>query len=450
MFDLREDDAVAGSRTVDASAGVRTDDYLWMDDGVWGEECEGPDWFDPELPLTAPMRVSAGRLLGWALDDAVATQTVVNMQAARQMFAIGDAFRLARENPLIYVSPTAAERIPGANDVDFAVRSVAFDLAQRLTLSENLVRDLACQADTLNTSLPRLRGLFVSGRISQAHVRAAVDNMVGLPSAEATEVYDEKLANIAVGVPAGRFRARARRLRERLCSETLQERHEEAARLRRVVVEPAEDGMAWLHVFAPLIEVVRANARLTGTAEHLKHQQGEKRTRDQLKTDLLMSWLTGDGTPTAATVHPTILIDDKGRMAELLGYGPIPPKAAGLALRDAPAFRKAMMDPIRPANLKLDTTRYRPTADQKHWLTLRYGLDDNADPYLAPGVTTGGEIDHVTEWHNGGTTDVDNLLPLKPRLHRLKSVTRIRLDPKPDGGIRIRTPTGYDTDPPPF
>ncbi|MGN6126147.1 MAG: hypothetical protein ACTHON_06255 [Humibacter sp.] len=48
------------------------------------------------------------------------------------------------------------------------------------------------------------------------------------------------------------------------------------------------------------------------------------------------------------------------------------------------------------------------------------------------------------------TTDVANLVPLKKRLHRLKSVTRIRLDPKPEGGIRVRTPTGYDSDPPPF
>ncbi|GAB3614789.1 hypothetical protein GCM10027415_31290 [Humibacter ginsengisoli] len=54
------------------------------------------------------------------------------------------------------------------------------------------------------------------------------------------------------------------------------------------------------------------------------------------------------------------------------------------------------------------------------------------------------------ERQHGGPTDVANLAPLKPRLHRLKTVTRIRLDPKPDGGIRVRTPTGYDSDPPPF
>ncbi|WP_460572212.1 HNH endonuclease signature motif containing protein [Humibacter soli] len=139
-------------------------------------------------------------------------------------------------------------------------------------------------------------------------------------------------------------------------------------------------------------------------------------------------------------------MDDSGRFAELLGYGPIPPRAAGMALRDAPAFRRVFADPVRPAQLTLDTTRYRPSPDQRRWSTLRYGLDDAAAPFIAPGA----EIDHVVEWQHGGTTDVANLVPLKPRLHRLKSVTRIRLDPKPDGGIRVRTPTGYDSDPPPF
>jgi hypothetical protein len=81
---------------------------------------------------------------------------------------------------------------------------------------------------------------------------------------------------------------------------------------------------------------------------------------------------------------------------------------------------------------------------------LRYGLDDEAASFISPGITCGAEIDHVIEWQHGGPTNVANLLPLKPRLHRLKTVTRIRLDPRPGGGVRVSTPTGYDTDPPPF
>jgi hypothetical protein len=79
-------------------------------------------------------------------------------------------------------------------------------------------------------------------------------------------------------------------------------------------------------------------------------------------------------------------------------------------------------------------------------LAVRFRLDDDAAPFLSRDA----EVDHVLEFQHGGQTEVDNLVPLKQRLHRLESVTRIRLDPKPGGGIRIRTRTGYDSDPPPF
>jgi Domain of unknown function (DUF222) len=332
----------------------------------------------------------------------------------------------------------------------------------------------------LTASLPRLRDLFVSGRISAQHVRAAVESATGLPDAAAFDSYDERLAAMVEGVNPGVFARRARMVRERLCAHSLQERHEQARQRRRVVVEPAEDAMGWLSLYAPVVEIAQAEARLTAEARRLRALPGETRTLDQLRADLALHLPTTTGATANGSVNgpaigsvngsansgvtvggrsgagkglgvqPVVLIDDGGRFAELLGYGPIPPAMAGKALRDAPAFRKVLADPGRPARLDLDTTRYRPTPDQKRWLTIRFGLDDDAAPYLAAGVTSGAEIDHVIEWQHGGTTDVTNLLPLKPRLHRLKTVTRIRLDPKPDGGIRIRTPTGYDSDPPPF
>ncbi|WP_243061619.1 HNH endonuclease signature motif containing protein, partial [Humibacter sp. RRB41] len=132
--------------------------------------------------------------------------------------------------------------------------------------------------------------------------------------------------------------------------------------------------------------------------------------------------------------------------AELLGYGPIDPRSAAASLHNAPSFHRVINDPVAPANLNLDRRSYRPTAAQRRWLKIRYGLIDDAAPYLAPDA----EIDHAIEYQHGGTTNVSNLLPMKKRLHRIKTITRITIEPKPDGTIRIRTPTGYDTDPPPF
>ncbi|WP_460531287.1 HNH endonuclease signature motif containing protein [Humibacter ginsengiterrae] len=418
--------------------------------------------------VSSAITVSGEEAIRFALDDAVGSQTMVNIEAARQMFAIREAFQLAGENPRIYVPVGITERDPKADEVDFALRSVAFDLAQRLHVSENTVRSMAWEAEVLTTSLPRLKELFVSGRISVQHVRAAVDASSGLSDAAVFATYDERLAGIAERVTPGVLGRRARLLRERLCADTLEQRHEEARKRRRVCVEPAEDAMGWLSVYGPVLQLAQAEARLTAEARRLRALPGENRTLDQLRADLTLQLLTTGGTtrdgtttshgdgdatgvaPVKTGVQPFVLIDADGRFAELLGYGPIPPSVAGKALRDAPSFRKVLADPIRPAQLNLDTKRYRPTPDQRTWLTLKYGLDEDAAPYLPVGVTTGAEIDHVIERQHGGPTNVTNLAPLKPRLHRLKTVTRIRLDPKPDGGIRVRTPTGYDSDPPPF
>ncbi|MGN6128100.1 MAG: HNH endonuclease, partial [Humibacter sp.] len=125
---------------------------------------------------------------------------------------------------------------------------------------------------------------------------------------------------------------------------------------------------------------------------------------------------------------------------------PVDPTTAAATLRNAPSFHRVINDPIAPANLSLDRRSYRPSANQRRWLKLRYGLDDAATPFLAPDA----EIDHITEYQHGGTTNITNLVPLKKRLHRLKSITKIRINPHHNGGMQVKTPTTHNTDPPPF
>jgi hypothetical protein len=430
-------------------------------DGPWCADDAGEP--AEEAFISSARTISGERLIRFALDDAVGSQTMVNIQAARQVFAIREAFEIARENPRIYVTVGIKEQDPRADEVDFAIRSVAFDLAQRLHVSENVVRSMAWQGEVLLSSLPKLCDLFASGRIGPQHVRAAVEASTGLTDEVAYATYDERMAAVAERVAPGAFGRRCRALRERLCADTLEQRHEAARQRRRVCVEPADDAMAWLSVYGPVLEIAQAEARLTAEARRLRALPGETRTLDQLRADLALQLLTSGGAasreaddgaagiePVKTGAQPFVLIDADGRFAEILGHGPIPPSVAAKVLRDAPSFRKVLADPIRPARLNLDTKRYRPTPDQRTWLTLRYGLDEDAAPYVPTSIVTGAEVDHVIERQHGGPTNVANLAPWRPRLHRLKTVTKIRLDPKPDGGIRVRTPTGYDSDPPPF
>jgi hypothetical protein len=188
----------------------------------------------------------------------------------------------------------------------------------------------------LIASLPRLRELFCCGRASAQHVRAAVECFTGIQDTQSSAVYDERLAAVAERLRPGEFARRARRLRERLCTDTLQERHDAARRLRRVTVEPAGDAMGWLHVYAPMTDIACAELRITAEARRSRHLPGETRTLDQLRADLVTRWLTGEGTGTdaageatagggAAHVQPFLLIDAAGRLRNCSGTGPSPP-----------------------------------------------------------------------------------------------------------------------------
>ena len=401
---------------------------------------------------------TAAAVLDRLFQEAEGTQTLVNLSAASMVFAIGEAVDLARRYPGLYLRADVGPGGPSRDDIDFAVRGAVFDLAHRLRLGESAVH--AHEAEVLSTTLPRVATLFRSGLIGTAQVRAAVQCATGVPE-EMLDRYDERIAALASRMSPQTFARACRRLHDRLAVDTLQERHDRAAAERRIVLEPCDDGMAWLHAYLPAVDAIRIDARLSATATRLRNagsraddsdetatdMRAETRTKAQLRADVFVSWAAGDGTPTAAKVHPYVLVDAAGRFAELQGYGPIDARAGAVSLRDAPSFRRVMVDPFVPVQLQLDRRRYRPTKEQRAWLTLSYGLDEGA----ADLVSFDAEIDHVTEFQHGGRTDVTNLLPLIPRLHRLKSVARISFARAPTGGgIRVTTPTGHDSHPPPF
>ncbi|MHA7987671.1 DUF222 domain-containing protein [Rathayibacter sp. CAU 1779] len=254
------------------------------------------DWAEHAAVMagaSTPTAVSAERVMDAALSDVVASQTMANLLAARQLFAIRDAVQLARENPHLYVRRASVRNDNHAGSSvdarDFAERAVAFDLAHRLHVSETAVRAWAHQGDVLASSLPLLCNRFLAGAISAQHVREAVDASVGLPDNAAVVEFDRKLSEIAERMRAGEFSRRARLLRERLCADTLQARHDEARKQRRVGAEADQDGMAWLNIYLPVIDAARIEARLASPARRMKTCAEESRTLDQLQADVAVA-----------------------------------------------------------------------------------------------------------------------------------------------------------------
>ncbi|MGO7983928.1 hypothetical protein ACC691_39500, partial [Rhizobium johnstonii] len=72
-----------------------------------------------------------------------------------------------------------------------------------------------------------------------------------------------------------------------------------------------------------------ASRPIAATTSSQKQKGGDPRTRDQIRADLFVAWLAGDGTPTAARVRPLLFVPLLGMLglgdqpAVLQGYGPI-------------------------------------------------------------------------------------------------------------------------------
>ncbi|MFC3274096.1 DUF222 domain-containing protein [Agromyces mediolanus] len=404
------------------------------------------------------------------LDAAEGAQLEANRMQAAQLDAYRQAFALADAHPELYVHPDAhhTESRGGISVAELAARSVAAELSMRLQLPAATIRNRAHHAAVAHRHLPRLWARFRDGIASYAEVRAALDTLDEVPlndphrtpadaarHAAALAEFDEALVHLAGTIPLGRFRQRARRLRTRLePPETASARHQRAHTTRRLILEPAPDGMAWISLYVSAVDAARIHARVHATATHHSGQPGETRTLDQLRADTATDWLTGHGTPTAVRTEILITIPaltltrtttsgtpGTGYVpAELDGVGPIDDDTARHLFAHAPTFLRMITDPITAAPLALDRTRYRTTTAQRRWLTHHYGT------CTRPGCTRPAhhtDLDHLTPWTAGGPTNTTNLAPTCRTDHTLKHHTRFQVTRAPDGTITWHTPTGH-------
>ncbi len=411
-----------------------------------------PDAFETDAsevvptPLGSP--VAAIDVVGFAIQDAAAAQFEANRAMAAHVASLAVVIDVARRNPHVYLTEGG---LTERDAVELAERAAAVDAALQLNLTPTQVRRRAHEGTVLAESLPEVWALFRDGVTGYAQASAAVEVLTGLTDPAAIARYDTELAAKATTLTPGAFRQRARILKQRLLAEPPELRHARAVADRRVVVEPADDGMAWIHAYLSAADAVRIKARLDATAKRIAKKQakkpGDRRSRDQIRADLFVAWLAGDGTPTAAKVRPLLfvpllgLLGAPGQPSVLQGYGPIDPVSAAQLFRDAPAFRRVGTDPFTGEILDFDRTRYRPTKAQSEYLAVKFGTcgRENCDRLA---VTS--DIDHVKEWvRDNGLTNQDNLIPLCPPDHRLKTLTKIRYRRDPDGSVTVTTPTGY-------
>ncbi len=367
--------------------------------------------------------------------------------------------------------------------IDLAQRAAAAEMAVRLRLSEQTIRTRATHVEVLQERCPQLWDNFVDGQISERHAVEAARLATSLPSDDTTwQAFDDGIAETATTLTPPKFAVAARALRERVHAEAIDDRHRRAARDRGVWVTPELDGMATLSALLPAERARGIMARLDRAARHLRAAPDEDRTLAQLRADVLADLVTtptpeapprreptgapghqGEAAPhpAPARAHPSTptvvvtipaltLLGADDRPATLEGYGPIDLDTARSLAGEASSWVRLLTHPVSGAPLVLDRQTYRVPAALRRWLGV------TSPTCVFPGCNRTArdcDLDHLTAWADGGSTDADNLAPECRHHHRLRHETRWtpRHDPV-TGNMRWTSPLGstYDTDPPPF
>lgn len=361
----------------------------------------------------------------------------------------------ARYRAIHRMRQAAFETVPAGQE-DMAYRSLRLELAAALRVTEYTADGLLGMAYAMVNRYPEALLALGEGRITEQHARIMVDTLAVLPEDVSTALAPRVL-ELAEKHSVGLFRRAVKKFVDAARSDTLIARHERALAERHVIVEPGDDGMAWLNAHLPAVEAHAIYGRLTAIAACLGDVEDESRTRDQLRADALADLLI-DGNTTGhpehargirasvvVTVPALSLLDgehtDVAVPATVEGIGPIPIERARELAGGASDWMRVLTHPESGVVLSVGRTQYRPPT------ALRRLVKWRSERCMAPGCSVPAarcEIDHNTAWQHGGTTELENLTPLCKGHHTVKHHTgwRVRQIPDSGGVIEWISPTG--------
>ncbi len=233
-----------------------------------------------------------------------------------------------------------------------ATRSVGAEVALARRQSPTLGDRFVGLAAALVDEMPCTMRALSSGSCSERHALLMVQATSVLSLEHRAEV-DRR-----VGPLLGRLGVRgaeraARRVAQELDVTSVLRRMEDAVRSRRVTVRPAPDGMAYLTVLGPLVEVVGASAALRARAQCVVTGQAADeapygRATGAIAADTALSLLSGRTVGAAQAVEVHLVMTDRSLLgtgdpdrsvmepARIPGHGPLPAPWARAWLRGNP------------------------------------------------------------------------------------------------------------------
>ena len=375
------------------------------------------------------------------------------------MMAVFAAQRLARVDAMRREALEDAAR-HGRELTDVIERGVRLELAAALRITEHAAGELIRQAEALVHRYPAVLASLGRAAMTERHAEILVS---GLDEVE-PELRDELLPRaieLARSQQLGTFRRSLRRLIDTARSVTLAERHGEALTKRRVAIELADDAMAWVSLFVPAVEAQAIHARATAIAKTIVAQDGETRTLDQPRADVMCDLLIegrtdlhseearGIRASVVVTVPALALLaeDDAARAkaglepAVIEGIGPIALDRARELCGGADGWMRILTHPETGAVLSVGRELYRAPASLRRLVMWR------ADRCMGPGCgmpASRCEIDHTIAWEHGGSTSLDNLAPICRGHHRVKhhGGWQVRQVPGSGGALEWTSPAG--------
>ncbi len=370
------------------------------------------------------------------------------------MMAIFAAQRLERVDALRCDALADAER-HGYALTEVLDRSVRLELAAALRITEYAAGDLLTLAEAVVHRYPSVLESLSRAQMTEQHARVLVHTMDEIEPGSRERILP-KAVELAETHAVGTFRRALRKLVETVRYDTLAERHEAAVQARRIVAETSADGMGWLHLHLPAVEIHATHERVTAIAKVLGAQEGETRTLDQLRADVVADLLI-DGDTTVhpnqargirATVVVTVpvlaLLDENGTTGDpavVEGVGPIPMDRARELCGGADGWMRVLTHPETGMVLSVGRDQYRVPAPLRRLVKWR------ADRCMAPGCgmpASRCEIDHQLAWEDGGHTCLENNAPFCKGHHIVKHRGRwvVRQIPGSGGAIEWISPAG--------
>jgi len=396
----------------------------WASAGGPGDEWE---WFDADGDP-----VAAGRD---GLDAVSDVSTLMSVFAAQRFERVESLRREAMAEAAVFRGKTT----------EILMRSLRLELAAVLQVTEHIAERMLVTADGLVNRYPLMLDALSHARTTERHADVFVE-LVDQVEPELRDQVVPLAVDLATTHALGSFRRLLRKLVDTVRASTLNERHAEAVRERRVVVQPAEDGMSWVMLYTSAVKAHAVHHRATAIAKTLADQEGEERSLDELRADVMVDLLVDGDVPAhpdtargirasvAVTVPVLSLLDDEHAQTApgvVEGVGPIPIDQARELCGGADGWMRVLTHPETGMVLSVGRDQYRPPPALRRLVAWR------AETCMAPGCGTPAnrcQTDHQHAWEHGGTTELSNLAPLCVGHHTIKHHGGWRVTQIPDSG----------------